>query len=228
MIITKQWIDGCAVWTLSGKIQPDSTPQTVDIKLTPFRIGRRPDLDLSVSSSVVSAIHAVITTKGGILSLNDAGSTNGTFVNGNKLDGEVFLAEGDWIEIGDISLKVGLRKTELDASLADTQDGFTSKTLCFGADVKKQSRGLQQLIGSGRLSSCFQPIHNPSDLEIHGYEFLARSEVIGVTNPGQMFAATEAAGREVELSMLCREQAVVHSVCLSAGEAAAVHEYAPG
>jgi EAL domain-containing protein (putative c-di-GMP-specific phosphodiesterase class I) len=31
-----------------------------------------------------------------------------------------------------------------------------------------------------------------------------------------MFAAAEAAGREVELSMLCREQAVVHSVCLPA------------
>lgn len=214
MPTTQLRLNGQTVWTLTGKIQPDSTPQTVDVAQTPFRIGRRPDADLSVSSAVVSGIHVVISSKGGILSVADAGSTNGTFVNGKKINEEILLAEGDWIEIGDINLKVGLRSNKADGELVDTHDGFSSKTLYFGGDTKLQSRGFQLLIEECRLCPCFQAIHDLTDRDVHGYEFLARSEVDGVTNPAEMFAAAEAAGRERELSMMCREQAVVHSLCL--------------
>lgn len=205
---------GHTVWTLSGKFQPDSTPQTVEIEKTPFRIGRRPDADLSVSSAVVSGIHVVISKKAGILTVKDAGSTNGTFVNGERLTTEILLAEGDWIEIGNINLKVGLRTKEYDGELVDTCDGFSSKTQFFGPDGKQQARALQVLLEGRQLNACFQPIHNLSDRDVHGYEFLARSEVVGMATPAQMFDAAEAAGREQELSMMCREQAVAHSLCL--------------
>ncbi len=204
------------VWTLSGKIQPDSTPQTVDIAKSPFRIGRRPDADLSVTSAMVSGIHVVILFRAGILSISDAGSTNGTSVNGKKLTAEVLLSEGDWIEIGDISLKVGLRLKKSARELVDTHDGFSSKTQRFCPDGKRQARALQQLLEGRRLSPCFQTIHQLSDRDVHGYEFLARSEIAELKTPAEMFAAAEAAGREQELSMICRQQAVDHSLCLPA------------
>jgi len=36
----------------------------------------------------------------------------------------------------------------------------------------------------------------------------------GVSNPAAMFAAAEASGREIELSELCRERAIEHSLTL--------------
>ena len=212
----KHSLNGRTIWTLSGRMQPDSTPQTVDVVKTPFRIGRRPDLELSVTSQVVSGKHAELTEKGGILCLRDLGSTNGTFVNDSKIDGETLLSEGDRIEIGDIHLRVGTKRSFPGAETHETLPGGLQKTLHFAHGAQESSRGLIELMEGRKLGPCFQPIHNLSDRDIHGYEFLARSEVQGVSNPAQMFAAAEEAGCEVDLSMLCREMGTAHSICLPA------------
>ena len=91
------------------------------------------------------------------------------------------------------------------------------KTRIFNtAQQTTAKKGLHKLIETRALGPCFQPIHNIGDKDIHGYEFLARSNVDGVNSPGQMFAAAEVAGREIELSMLCREMGVDHSNSLPA------------
>lgn len=205
-----------STWTLSGKMQPDSTPQTVDVSQSPFRIGRRPDVELSVGSQVVSSTHALLEEKGGMLLLKDLSSTNGTFVNGHRIAGEILLAEGDWIELGDVNLRVGVRKDTDSIALLDTDNGFAEKTQYLVEGAQETSRGLIELLEGRRLGACFQPIHNLNDRDIHGYEFLARSDVAGVKNPAKMFAAAETAGRALELSMLCRTRAIEHSVCLPA------------
>ncbi len=202
------------IWTLTGKMQPDSSVQTVDVSKMPFRIGRRPDLELSVGSPVVSSTHAVIEEKGGALWLRDLGSTNGTFVNNEQVAGETLLAEGDWLELGDISLQLGVRKQSANEILKETADGFAMKTKQYTSPELEASRGLIELIEGRRLEACFQPIHTLTERDIHGYEFLARSELDGVSNPAAMFAAAEASGKEVELSLLCREMGVAHSICL--------------
>ena len=201
------------VWTLTGSLERDGTPQTVDISRVPFRIGRRPELELSIFSPVVSGFHAELIESGGVLCLRDVGSTNGTFVNGRRITTDTLLSEGDWIEIGTVHLKVDSRMEPSGES--QPVHGAYQKTSFFDQNASDQaSRGLVELIEKRLLQPCFQPIHNVSDRDIHGYEFLARSQVNGVSNPGMMFEAAKNAGREVELSMLCREQAVEHSVCL--------------
>lgn len=200
------------VWTLSGSFEREATPQLVKVLKTPFRIGRRPDLELSISSSVVSGHHAELIEMAGVLCIRDLGSTNGTFVNGRRIKDDTLLAEGDWIEIGDIHLKVDscVRRAANKGS-----DSIFNKTTLFDCREQQESaRGLIELIDARRLEPCFQPIHNISDRDIHGYEYLARSSIKSVSSPGQMFTAAEASGREVELSMLCREMGVAHSICL--------------
>lgn len=200
-------------WTLTGCVERDATPQTVRILASPFRIGRRPDLDLSVGSRVVSSLHAELITNTGILAIRDLGSTNGTFVNGKQVEGDVLLAEGDWIEIGDVHLRVGRKKQKGNVAPSD----HFRKTQLFNAKLAgKAQKGLTQLFATRALGPCFQPIHRIADRDIHGYEYLARSDVDGVGTPALMFAAAEAAGREIELSMLCREVGVDHSICLPA------------
>src|SRR5262245_32511824 len=68
--------------------------QRLPIHTLPFRIGRRPDLELVLSTSSVSKVHAEIFTSGGALFVRDLQSTNGTFVNGQRVC-EARLREGD-------------------------------------------------------------------------------------------------------------------------------------
>ena len=64
------------------------------------RIGRASDNDMVFSSSLVSGHHAEIEFDGGVARVRDLDSTNGTFVNGNRIQ-TVDLNDGDEILIGD-------------------------------------------------------------------------------------------------------------------------------
>ena len=64
------------------------------------RIGRASDNDMVFSSSLVSGHHAEIEFEGDVARVRDLDSTNGTFVNGNRIQA-VDLNDGDEIQIGD-------------------------------------------------------------------------------------------------------------------------------
>lgn len=70
---------------------------------TPLTIGRTPDNQLVVNDAKSSSHHAEIRTDGQSYSITDLGSTNGTFVNGQRLERGVprQLSSGDVIRIGD-------------------------------------------------------------------------------------------------------------------------------
>lgn len=67
----------------------------------PFSIGRSEGCDLCLDDDLASRQHAVIegTGAGGSHRLRDRESTNGTYVNGNRIEVHP-LADGDWIRIG--------------------------------------------------------------------------------------------------------------------------------
>jgi ABC-type multidrug transport system ATPase subunit/pSer/pThr/pTyr-binding forkhead associated (FHA) protein/ABC-type multidrug transport system permease subunit len=63
-------------------------------------IGREPGIELTLDSPIVSRRHAVVTTdKGGQYIIKDY-STNGTFVNGQRVNGDCVLPPGATIRIG--------------------------------------------------------------------------------------------------------------------------------
>lgn len=201
--------DSPDLWTLCGQLSAGESMQSIEISRSPFRIGRRPDLELSIPNVVVSSLHACVVQLGQAVYLSDYGSTNGTFVNGVKVHEDTLLRDGDWIEIGTVHLRVGRKSQPKNKSEA------SQKTVEFNlAAQQKGSLALTELLRDRRLEPCFQTIHRLSDRSVHGYEYLARSPVEGVMTPGPMFEVAEALGREVELSMLCRELGASHSVCL--------------
>jgi len=93
------------LWTLrfiSGKYQGGEFP------LRPHReivIGRSSDLDMVLVEDMVSRKHAKIITDDKTVSIQDLGSTNGTFVNGEKIR-KVELKDGDRILIGTSIIKL--------------------------------------------------------------------------------------------------------------------------
>jgi pSer/pThr/pTyr-binding forkhead associated (FHA) protein len=76
------------------------------------RLGRKADNDVSLSDSVVSSYHAEIRRKGSQYVLADLDSTNGTFVNGERIDGKTKLHNRDKIELGEDGPVIEFRTTE--------------------------------------------------------------------------------------------------------------------
>ena len=77
-----------------------------EVQLTKDRstIGRRPYNDVVIDNLAVSGEHAVIQMAGGSATLEDLGSTNGTYVNGKSVKQHA-LADDDLIEVGKYKLK---------------------------------------------------------------------------------------------------------------------------
>ncbi len=64
-------------------------------------IGRSAANDIVLNDSEVSRHHARILRQGSIYSIEDLGSTNGTFVNNQRLTSPVSLSDGDLIGFGE-------------------------------------------------------------------------------------------------------------------------------
>ncbi len=64
-------------------------------------IGRDATSGVAISDAEVSRKHARMTFQGGKYVLEDLGSTNGTFVNGQRLTGPTVLKAGDVVALGE-------------------------------------------------------------------------------------------------------------------------------
>lgn len=87
---------------ISGKYQGGEFPLKMDRQVI---IGRSNDLDMVLVEDMVSRKHAKITVSGGKITIEDLGSTNGTFVNGIRLARERRLAPGDVVRVGETDLR---------------------------------------------------------------------------------------------------------------------------
>ncbi len=67
-------------------------------------IGRHPDCDIVVEVGAVSRFHAKINKRANEFVLEDQGSRNGTFLNGQLISGEQILREGDRVRICEVEL----------------------------------------------------------------------------------------------------------------------------
>lgn len=68
------------------------------------RLGRSTDNEISLDDITVSRHHADIEAGLGRFRVRDAGSLNGTYVNLERIDGDVPLANGDEIQVGKFRL----------------------------------------------------------------------------------------------------------------------------
>jgi DNA-binding winged helix-turn-helix (wHTH) protein len=67
-------------------------------------IGRAPDATIHIDSPGVSRHHAQIVVTNGGATLRDAGSKNGTYLNGMRLEAPAVLADGQTIRLGSVTL----------------------------------------------------------------------------------------------------------------------------
>jgi S1-C subfamily serine protease len=90
--------------------------QAADVAGDRFLVGRGSDCELTLADGEASRRHALLRPQAdGSVVLEDLGSTNGTFVNGRRINGPVTLRGGERVRIGDTELNF------LDGVAAQTQ-----------------------------------------------------------------------------------------------------------
>src|SRR5437764_6511617 len=87
-------------------VQGRSVTSTVKLSDGVTTIGRHDECQLRIKSSQVSRKHCELFEKKGMLLVKDLGSSNGTLVNGKRIQGQRVLEPGDELTIGPVQLRV--------------------------------------------------------------------------------------------------------------------------
>ena len=74
--------------------------KVLEIKLSPFVIGRDPQCHLRPASSRIGKRHCAVLQRDNKVFVRDFESINGTFVNDEQVQGEVELHDGDRLRMG--------------------------------------------------------------------------------------------------------------------------------
>jgi predicted component of type VI protein secretion system len=106
-----------------------------------FLIGREEDCHLRPNSELVSRHHCVFTNDNITLRLRDLGSTNGTFVNGERLKTAVVLKAGDRVSVGKLDFEVVIGDPAAAAGSAPVADapGTSSDETQFAASAATET-----------------------------------------------------------------------------------------
>ncbi|MBC7878676.1 MAG: FHA domain-containing protein [Anaerolineales bacterium] len=77
-----------------------ASAQEFELTQSEIIIGREPEVDITIPAPGISRRHAKLTQGADGYTLEDLGSSNGTFVNGAKLTGQRLLKSGDQVRLG--------------------------------------------------------------------------------------------------------------------------------
>jgi EAL domain-containing protein (putative c-di-GMP-specific phosphodiesterase class I) len=185
-------------WLLFGKMSASGESCNKLIDPIPFRIGRRPEASLTLPRATVSGLHAELFTVEDRLFARDLASTNGTFINGERLYDVAELKADDVIQFADVALRVMYAPPK-------TESHTMSENFCDHALARVQ---FDKLMREEIVTPYFQPIVDLRTGVTEAFEVLARSRLIGLETPGRMFAVASDLQMEARLSDLMRRKGV--------------------
>lgn len=114
--------------------------QSYAVQLGSQLVGRSADADLVIASPNLSRRHAYLSWDGTQLEVEDAGSTNGTTVNGERITGARLLHSGEILELGDLVLRVDAPVSDATVQLAAVAPSPPS----FSASVRTNEGQINQ------------------------------------------------------------------------------------
>jgi EAL domain-containing protein (putative c-di-GMP-specific phosphodiesterase class I) len=167
---------------------PGKEPERIELDRLPFTVGRNESCDYQILSSRVSREHAEFVREGGSLRVRDLKSTNGTFVNGQKIE-EHRLVDGDLVVIADVHFSFRGSRVEatratvtqvmeqLPASEAGEEDAV--------GDLIHAVRRMHETLLHRATRNRFQPVFDLTENRCVGYEAIPRPQLPGEASPAQ-------------------------------------------
>ena len=192
------------LWVLSRSASENASNQRINVVGPTFTIGRHPSSNLCLSDTTVSGRHAEILTINRDLFVRDLNSTNGTLLNGRRLQNLTGLRSGDVLHFGSMMF-----------TLQSSTDENMSSTIT--ADVSTEALAhvqFEKLLRRPALRPYYQPILRLSDNARVGFEVLSRSYLLGLETPDKMFRVAATRNVEAQLSQVCRTEGLRIGECL--------------
>lgn len=133
------------------------TGRSHELKVDKTTIGRVDDNTFPIAESSVSSHHCEILLRGNDVIVNDLNSTNGTFINGDKVTGEAMLKPGQILRLGQIELRLDVDGAAPAPGAAPSAPAAASKkdnTVAMQrgvslTDLEQGSRGFDTKAGKG-------------------------------------------------------------------------------
>jgi EAL domain-containing protein (putative c-di-GMP-specific phosphodiesterase class I) len=181
----------------------------------PFTIGRCTAAHYCINSRHVSKEHAEIVRVDGEIRIRDLGSTNGTFVNGQRVQ-EVTLFHGDIVHVAHKEFRFGHETPVVAASGELTLTAHSDSPL--PSSLIQNVQFLRELLQALNVKTLFQPIVDLRTREVMGFEALGRGTHEKLSpNPIYLFNVAAQSGLATDLSRLFRRVAVQEASCLPPG-----------
>ncbi len=181
-------------YSLIGRAPNSDSPIVVALDRYPFTIGRNSDNAFVLTECTVSSSHVeIVPTEAGV-SVTDLNSTNGTFLNGDRVMETTPLSDGDILQFGAVVFRVSSKSAPAYA-ITDARD-VTDEALSLVQ--------FEKVLNSRALSPHLQPIVTLQSGSTFGFEVLARSELHGLRSAGELFQAAARLNAEIALSRKSR------------------------
>jgi pSer/pThr/pTyr-binding forkhead associated (FHA) protein len=133
--------------------------RAIPLPAAKFMIGRDPDCQLRPASQAVSKKHCAIEVRDDKVYVQDIGSTNGTVVRGEIIQGEVEVQSGDALKIGPLEFRVEFTQVPVKKASDQTPTPEALKDMTSDSKSKMKAVIAPKIDGSG--SSATQPIPKP-------------------------------------------------------------------
>jgi len=198
------------LWYLESYSTDGDSVYRIPVSGFPAVVGREAGLAVVLQSNSVSRQHAELLQQNGQLLVRDLESTNGTFVNHEKVSGTRTLNPGDVVRFADVEFR--LQQDRIAAHQQSDSD-FTATAL-FAPDegMDRMPIGAQhfeRLLRNRMINPVFQPIVSAGDERMKGVELLGRGCHPELSElPMQLFSLADSLGHSIELSEVIRDVGV--------------------
>ncbi|WP_339744713.1 EAL domain-containing protein [uncultured Rubinisphaera sp.] len=186
-------------WFVQGCLKPQASASCIAISRSPFTIGRRNTNDCTLGSQKVSGQHAQLLVVGDKIFVRDLNSTNGTYVNGNRIMVDTPLAAGDYLQFADMEFQLGRNQEQRIDQTIEFDEPET------GWQISK----MNQVVQEQQFRMVFQPIVTAAGESLYGVEALLRCHIAGFESPIMMFEIASRLGLEERLSEAARFKAAM-------------------
>ena len=131
----------------------------VPLSIEQITLGREAENLIRLTQRNVSRKHAVITRKEDTFDYEDLGSSNGSFLNGQKIEAAVDLKNGDTIQIGDYVLQ--LYQGDLEQLRENNSPDIDMKT-DPGINLAGLSVSMMEIMGQNLLGRFWHLSQSPT------------------------------------------------------------------
>jgi sigma-B regulation protein RsbU (phosphoserine phosphatase) len=115
-------------------------------------MGRHPECTIQLNSNMVSRKHARVFRQGADWLVEDMGSGNGTFVNGQKIGGPTVLSHEDRIKLGPLLIRF---EAPARAMLTGASTAAFAGEMTMGIDLGDDENEPVSVMGTGEIASGF-------------------------------------------------------------------------